>query len=90
MKKILEEVRDAKTIAISGHIRPDGDCVGSCMGMYLFLKKELPDAQVHVFLEQPSDVFHCISGVEDIKEAEEQDETVYDVFIALDCSKDRL
>lgn len=90
MKKILEEVRDAKTIAISGHVRPDGDCVGSCMGMYLFLKKELPDAQVHVFLEQPSDVFHCISGVEDIKEAEEQDETVYDVFIALDCSKDRL
>ena len=67
MKKILEEVQGAKTIAISGHIRPDGDCVGSCMGMYLFLKKELPDAQVHVFLEQPSDVFHCISGVEDIK-----------------------
>ena len=90
MKKILEEVRDAKSIAISGHIRPDGDCVGSCMGMYLFLKKELPDTQVHVFLEKPSDVFNCICGVEEIKEAEEQDETVYDVFIALDCSKDRL
>ena len=90
MKKILEEVRDAKSIAISGHIRPDGDCVGSCMGMYLFLKKELPDTQVHVFLEKPSDVFNCICGVEEIKVAEEQDETVYDVFIALDCSKDRL
>ena len=90
MNKILEEVRDAKSIAISGHIRPDGDCVGSCMGMYLFLKKELPDAKVHVFLEKPSDVFNCICGVEEVKEANEQDETVYDVFIALDCSKDRL
>lgn len=90
MKKILEEVKDAKTIAISGHIRPDGDCVGSCMGLYLYLKKELPDAEVKVFLEKPSDVFNCICGVEDICIADEKDDTVYDVFIALDCSKDRL
>ena len=63
MKKILEEVKGAGNIAISGHIRPDGDCVGSCMGLYLYLKKELPDAEVKVFLEKPSDVFDCISGV---------------------------
>lgn len=90
MKKILEEVKDARTIAISGHIRPDGDCVGSCMGMYLYLKKELKNAQVTVFLEKPSEVFDCICGVDTIKEADENDSTVYDVFIALDCSKDRL
>lgn len=90
MKKILEEVKEAKTIGISGHIRPDGDCVGACMGMYLYLKKELKDAQITVFLEKPSEVFDCISGVDTIKEADENDHTVYDVFIALDCSKDRL
>lgn len=90
MKKILEEVKGAKTIAISGHIRPDGDCVGSCMGLYLYLKKELPDAEVKVFLERPSDVFECISGVNEIVQADESDDTVYDVVIALDCSKDRL
>lgn len=90
MKKILEEVKGAKSIAISGHIRPDGDCVGSCMGLYLYLKKELPDADVKVFLEKPSDVFNCISGIEEICEVDENDNTVYDVFIALDCSKDRL
>ena len=28
LNKILEP---AKTIAIGGHVRPDGDCVGSCM-----------------------------------------------------------
>jgi len=90
MKKILEEVKGAKTIAISGHIRPDGDCVGSCMGLYLYLKKVLPDTEVKVFLEKPSDVFNCISGVEEICEADENDSTVYDVFIVLDCSKERL
>ena len=90
MKKILEAVRGAKRIAISGHIRPDGDCVGSCMGLYLYLTKELPDAEVDVFLETPSDVFDCIQGVELIKDASACPEAVYDVFIALDCTKDRL
>lgn len=90
MKKILEEVSGAKSIAISGHIRPDGDCVGSCMGLYLYLTKELPDTQVDVFLEQPRDVFNCIQGVEKIKDATQYQHVVYDVFIALDCSKDRL
>lgn len=105
MKKILEEVKTAKTIAISGHIRPDGDCVGSCMGMYLYLKKELPDAEIKVFLEKPSEVFQCISGIEDIidishiadisdcanaAETNRSADMAYDVFIALDCSKERL
>ncbi len=90
MKKILEEVSGVKRIAISGHIRPDGDCVGSCMGLYLYLTKELPDAAVDVFLEKPSDVFNCIQGVEQIKDAAAYNNAEYDVFIALDCSKDRL
>lgn len=90
MKKIVEEVKGANRIAISGHIRPDGDCVGSCMGLYLYLTKELQDAAVDVFLEKPSDVFNCIQGVEQIKDASLCQEEVYDVFLALDCSKDRL
>ena len=42
--KIVDEVRNADTIAISGHIRPDGDCVGSVLGLYLYLRKTLPEA----------------------------------------------
>lgn len=41
---ILDEIKGAKKIAIGGHIRPDGDCVGSCMAMYLYLRKAVPDA----------------------------------------------
>ncbi len=35
LNKILEP---AKTIAIGGHVRPDGDCVGSCMAMYQYIQ----------------------------------------------------
>ena len=56
MRKILEELGSRDTIAIGGHVRPDGDCVGSCMGMYLYLKKALPDAQIDVYLEKPADI----------------------------------
>ena len=37
--KIEEVIGEVSTIGISGHVRPDGDCIGSCMGMYLYLKK---------------------------------------------------
>ena len=40
--RISEELEDVRTVAISGHIRPDGDCVGSCMGLYLYLKNNFP------------------------------------------------
>ncbi len=90
MNKILDEVKDAKSIGISGHIRPDGDCVGSCMGMYLYLKQELPKARIDVFLEKPSEVFNCIQDIEAIKDAADYQNEIYDVFIVLDSVKDRI
>ena len=32
MMRIIDELQNAASIAISGHTRPDGDCVGSVMG----------------------------------------------------------
>ncbi len=87
--KIIDEVKNAASIAISGHIRPDGDCVGSVMGLYLYLKKELPGAEVDVFLEKPAEIFDCISHIEEIK-SEINTDKIYDVFIVLDCADDRL
>lgn len=87
--KIIEEVKGAKTIAISGHVRPDGDCVGSVMSLYLYLKKELPDARIDVYLEKPADIFDCIKEIGKIHTDFETD-AVYDVFLALDCNAERL
>ncbi len=38
--RILEGVRDSKTICVIGHIRPDGDCIGSQVGLTLALLNE--------------------------------------------------
>ncbi len=92
MIRITEEVRNAGSIAVSGHIRPDGDCVGSVMGLYLYLKKELPEAEVDVYLEKPAEIFDCISHIEDVKSEFNNVDAgkIYDVFIVLDCADDRL
>lgn len=86
---IVDEVKDAKTIGISGHVRPDGDCIGSVMGLYLYLKKILPDVQIDIYLEQPADIFNCIRDIDKICTDFKTDKE-YDVFLALDCNAERL
>lgn len=38
--RILDAIREAKTICIVGHMRPDGDCIGSQLGLMLALRAE--------------------------------------------------
>ncbi len=38
--RILEAVAESQTICVVGHIRPDGDCVGSQLGLTLALQHE--------------------------------------------------
>ena len=83
--RISEELENVKTVAISGHIRPDGDCVGSCMGMYLYLKDNFPQLKkVTVYLQEIPESFRIISGTDQICHNCDSDER-YDLFIALDC-----
>ena len=88
--RICDEVKHATTIGISGHIRPDGDCIGSVMGMYLYLKKKCPQARIEVFLEQPGEEFSEIAEIDKIHTDFRTDIAQFDVFIALDCAADRL
>ncbi len=38
--RILEAIRSSKTFCVVGHVRPDGDCVGSQLGLTLALKNQ--------------------------------------------------
>lgn len=90
MMKINEMIGDAKTVGIAGHVRPDGDCVGSCMSLYNYLKKNRPDIQVRVFLEFVDEKFLLIQNTAQI-ETDGYDGTIFDLFISLDtASLDRL
>ena len=87
---LYEEVKDALTIGIGGHIRPDGDCVGAVMGLYLYLKKVCPDARVQALLEKPADIFSCIKDIDEIHTDLTSDVETFDVFFALDTAAERL
>ena len=54
LNKILS---GAKEIAIGGHVRPDGACVGSCMGLRQYISENYPDKKVTVYLEEITDSF---------------------------------
>lgn len=90
MKNIAEVLDGVKTMAIAGHIRPDGDCVGSCMALYLYVKAYYPEIETDIYLEQPREVFSYIEGLSDVKTREEG-EKIYDLFVTCDVSAlDRL
>ena len=73
MRKILEELGSRDTIAIGGHVRPDGDCVGSCMALYLYIRTYFPDIDVTVYLDHPKPIFGHIESIDEIKtEVEEE------------------
>lgn len=74
----------AKEIAIGGHVRPDGDCVGSCMGLRQYIIENYPDKKVTVYLEEIPDSFQFLKGIEEIR-SEIPENKVYDLFICLDC-----
>jgi len=38
--RIIEAIRESRTFCVVGHIRPDGDCVGSQLGLTMALKNE--------------------------------------------------
>ena len=35
--EIMSAIANAERVAIAGHIRPDGDCIGSCLGFYNYI-----------------------------------------------------
>ena len=43
-------ISNAKTVAISGHVRPDGDCVGSCLAMYNYIADNFSEVCAWYFL----------------------------------------
>lgn len=84
MIRLEDVLKDKRTVAISGHVRPDGDCVGSCLGLYLYLTEQFPDIHVDVYLEEIPEAYRMIRGTDAVKTQITEGE-VYDLFICLDC-----
>jgi phosphoesterase RecJ-like protein len=90
MKNLADQLEGINSVAIAGHVRPDGDCAGSCLGVYNYIKDCFHEIEVDVYLEEISEVFHFIKNSNKIDSLFEK-EKEYDLFIALDSGdKERL
>lgn len=83
----LEEIFDSsvRTVCIAGHVNPDGDCVGSCTALYLYIRKNHPEIRADLYLE-PFDPFLSFLGGTGQTKSEADPEKKYDLFVSCDTS----
>lgn len=93
MKDLQQLLEGATRIGITGHVRPDGDCVGSGLGLYEYLNANYNNKNqkvIDLYLESIPEEFMFLKGTNQVK-TDYPDVEAYDVFFALDCgSQDRL
>ena len=84
MTKLETMIDQAGKIVILGHVNPDGDCVGSCLAVYNYIKEWDSTKAVTVRLERAPSKFSFLSGFDAIET--EAGEEAYDLCICLDSS----
>ncbi len=82
-RKLMELVEKAGTIAIVGHVRPDGDCVGSCLAACNYITEQYPEKQVDVYLEKPPVKFSYLKQFDRISQDADTGKQ-YDLCVCLD------
>ena len=82
LEHILEEMKKAKKIVILTHENPDGDAIGSSLGMYIALRKMGKEPDI-IIPELPR-VYNFLPEIENVKK--EGQKEPYDLAIALDCA----
>ena len=87
MDRILEAIEKARSVLIVGHVRPDGDCLGSAFALREFCRNAGKTADA----ASPSPVPEAYRFIRNIDDFNVFTLKSYDLFIAVDCaSKDRL
>ena len=84
---IEDFLKEAKTVAIFGHVRPDGDCVGSTTGIYNYIQDNYPNIHADLYLENFPESYKILHGASDAKPlytAESNDGTPYDLVFLMD------
>ena len=84
MNNLDSQLEGVTTVAIAGHVRPDGDCVGSCLATYNYIRTQFPLIQAVVYLEPIPNLFKFMAGADEIRNDCSEDVS-YDLFIAQDC-----
>ena len=90
-EKVNELIKGAKTAALVGHIRPDGDCIGCCIAMRLALL-DMGYTAADVYIDGSiSSTFAYMSECKNIttKPITEDFDKKYELLIVLDCADEK-
>jgi phosphoesterase RecJ-like protein len=82
LKKVFHELRLAQRVLIISHIRPDGDAVGSLIGLGLSLHNLGKDVQM-VISDGCPEIFRHLPGSDQVKKKAEGE---FDMTLVVDCS----
>lgn len=83
-------LKNAKNVGITGHVRPDGDCTGSTLALYNYIRTNYPKTCPKLFLEETDPAFNYLKGIDEILHEPVKD-AGFDVFFVLDCAtQDRI
>lgn len=84
LEEIADIIKNARTICISTHINPDGDAIGSSLGLAIVLDRM--GKRVRIFNKDPIPrLYDFLAGKEFIKPAD--DDIYVDAHVILDCSE---
>ncbi len=84
-----ECLRGVSSVAIAGHIRPDGDSVGSCLALINYMRENNPTVKAEVYLEPIPAKFSFLKGADRILDPRNADgDRTYDLFFCLDCGEE--
>ena len=84
MISVDNELSGVRSVGITGHVRPDGDCIGSTLGLYNYIKENVPEISVDIYLEPIEECYKFLKNADSIKTGCTE-EKKYDVFFVLDC-----
>lgn len=85
--EIIDAIKRSKNVLVCGHVRPDGDCIGSALAMRRICEKlgKNADAVCDIESDKPTAFFYlpdydgfCTTRFED-----------YDLLIAVDCGDEK-
>ena len=84
----VQLLQRAQTIILTSHIRPDGDSVGSALGLMHFLQEQGKDARVLIDDEVPR-IFNILPGIESIERPAEGMRYTADLLVVCDVELKR-
>lgn len=85
LMKLNNLLQDVTTVAILGHIRPDGDCIGSCLALYNYIETYFPKIRAKVYLQEFMPEYLLLKNADRISH-DSQEDVSYDLCFSLDSA----